>query len=254
MNILLTNDDGIDSPFVRPLAKALSKVGKVTIATPAYEQSWIGKGMSRFKDVELKQLQGYDNTCYTLSGTPGDCVNIAIGHLLDERPDWVVSGINIGHNSGLAFVAASGTVAGAMEACLHGIPSIAASMYLPPEVFNLIKDDKSSPLTEETIRFIDQACEYLARFVKDTPTSDSYGRVNNFNFPYTNLEQAETRRTVVGHTMTNSLFARQGDTFTFDYKDVTERPNQNYSDRQCIMDGNISLTHLDYCNISKTEA
>ncbi len=251
MKVLLTNDDGIDSPFVRPLAKALSQVGALTIVTPATEQSWIGKGMSRFKNVHLNQLDGYDVPCYTLSGTPGDCVNIALGHLVDERPDWVVSGINIGHNSGLAFVAASGTVAGAMEACLHDIPSVAASMYLPPEIFNPIKEDKNTPLSEETTHFINQACEYIARFIQNNEANNAYGRVHNLNFPYKNLDEAKTHRTVVGHTMTHSLFARKGDTFEFAYNEVSERSIDGYSDRQCIIDGHISHTLLNYSNLSQ---
>lgn len=250
MKILLTNDDGIDSPFVRPLAHALSIVGDVTIVTPATEQSWIGKGMSRFKDVHLNQIDGYDAPCYTLSGTPGDCVNIALAHLVDETPDWVVSGINIGHNSGLSFVAASGTVAGAMEGCLHNIPSVAASMYLPPEVFNPIKEDKHTPLSEETTQYIEQTCAYLARFIQNTPRRESYGRVHNLNFPYAKIETAATKQTTVGHTMTYSLFARKGDTFEFAYKEVTERPSEGYSDRQCIIDGHISHTLIDYTKLS----
>lgn len=250
MKILLTNDDGIDSPFITILAEHLAQIGKVTIVAPATEQSWIGKAMSRNNDVSLKKIDSLEWPAYALGGTPGDCVNIALNHILDEQPDWVVSGINIGHNAGLACVASSGTVAAAVEACLHEIPAIAASIYLPPEIFEMLRVNKDARLSDEAVQILSQASQRLADFIANSQSCKSYGIVHNFNFPYKNLNSVDVKETVVAQTMTQSLFEKnEAGEFTFTFHEMTEVETSKYNDRQCIKDGNISYTKLDYRNI-----
>jgi 5'-nucleotidase len=125
--ILVTNDDGVRSPGLHALADALRALGDVIVVAPHIEASAIGHALTLRRPLRMEHL---GDRVYEVDGTPTDCVNIGITQLYDPtgaRPDLVVSGINTGHNLG-DDVTYSGTVAGAMEGALLGIPSIAVSL------------------------------------------------------------------------------------------------------------------------------
>jgi 5'-nucleotidase len=126
--ILVTNDDGVRTRGIRVLADALAPLGEVVIVAPAREMSAIGHALTLHHPLRLEQIR--DST-YALDGTPTDCVNIAVTAVLKGLPDLVVSGINRGLNVG-DDVTYSGTVAGAMEGALLGVPSIAVSLQQGP--------------------------------------------------------------------------------------------------------------------------
>ena len=126
--ILISNDDGVRAPGILALAQALQRVGEVTIVAPATNQS--GKGHSITIDepiyVDPVTLPG-DIQATSVTGTPATSVKVALGALLKQKPDLVVSGINRGWNLGsVSYV--SGTVGAAREAALAGIPAIASSL------------------------------------------------------------------------------------------------------------------------------
>lgn len=122
--ILLTNDDGIHAPGLDALQRALSPLGRVVVYAPDQERSAVGHGISLHQPLRVKQLrEGW----HMVNGTPADCVLLAVRKLLGERPLLVVSGINNGPNLG-DDVTYSGTVAGAREAMLLGVPAMAVSM------------------------------------------------------------------------------------------------------------------------------
>ena len=135
--ILLTNDDGIDSPTLVPLAERLHSLGAVRVVVPDTERSWIGKAITRFDVVRVRETARGGIPMYAITGTPADCVNLGIHNLFGTRPDCVVSGINLGLNSGLAFVLSSGTVGAALEAWIAGIPAVAFSMAIPNDAYGL---------------------------------------------------------------------------------------------------------------------
>jgi len=135
--ILLTNDDGIDSPTLVPLVRALEPLGRVRVVVPAVERSWIGKAITRFGPVKVVPVQRDGIAMHTVSGSPADCVNLAVHTLFADRPDLVVSGINIGLNFGLAFLLSSGTVGAAMEAWIAGLPALAFSTAIPNDAYGL---------------------------------------------------------------------------------------------------------------------
>ena len=87
-----------------------------------------------------------------MDGTPSDCVNIAVGHLLAEPPEGVISGINVGLNASLGFIIASGTVAGAWEGALHGLPSIALSQDVTFEMYENLKAEGGKPDEEPCLQ------------------------------------------------------------------------------------------------------
>lgn len=123
--ILVTNDDGIDAPGIRALAKAMAVLGEVWVVAPEKMQNAVGRAMTLHKPLRLRQMR---TRWFAVNGTPADCVTLAICHLLEaDLPQLVVSGINKGWNLG-DDVTNSGTVAGALEGMLHGIPSMAVSL------------------------------------------------------------------------------------------------------------------------------
>lgn len=125
--LLVTNDDGVDSPSLVPFIEALSHVAPVRAVVPARERSWIGKAITRFDDIRVERVERDGAEINVAEGFPADCVQLGIHSLFDERPEMVVSGINLGLNHGLAFLVSSGTVGAAVEGWIAGIPSIAFS-------------------------------------------------------------------------------------------------------------------------------
>jgi 5'-nucleotidase len=121
--ILVTNDDGVHAEGIRALAAALAPLGEVTVVAPIQEASAIGHALTLRRPLRIEQVSA---SIYAIDGTPTDCVNIAITHILHGKPDLVVSGINKGWNLG-DDVTYSGTVSGALEGALLGIASIAVS-------------------------------------------------------------------------------------------------------------------------------
>lgn len=122
--ILVTNDDGVHSEGIHALAAALTPLGEVIVVAPHIEASAIGHALTLRRPLRMEKLR---DGVYEVDGTPTDCVNIALTQLYTAPPDLVVSGINKGYNLG-DDVTYSGTVAGAMEGALLGIPSIAVSL------------------------------------------------------------------------------------------------------------------------------
>lgn len=122
--ILVTNDDGVRSEGIHELARAVARLGAVTIVAPHVEASAIGHALTLRRPLRVEQQAEH---VFEVDGTPTDCVNVAVAKILSEPPDLVLSGINKGYNLG-DDVTYSGTVAGAMEGALLGIPSIAISL------------------------------------------------------------------------------------------------------------------------------
>jgi 5'-nucleotidase len=128
MNILLTNDDGIYAKGLAAIFQELSSLGKVTVVAPESEQSAVGHAISLNQPLRVRQVSlNGDVLGWAVSGTPADCVKIAIAELLPKLPDLVVSGINLGPNVGIN-VLYSGTVSAATEASILGLKAVAFSL------------------------------------------------------------------------------------------------------------------------------
>src|SRR5918997_5661642 len=121
--ILVTNDDGVHSEGIRALAAVLRPLGDVIVVAPIQEASAIGHALTLRRPLRVEPVS---TGVFAVDGTPTDCVNIAITHVLKEKPELIVSGINKGWNLG-DDVTYSGTVSGALEGALLLIPSIAVS-------------------------------------------------------------------------------------------------------------------------------
>jgi len=123
MRILVTNDDGIHSPGLTILAKALGQIGEVWVVAPDRERTAVAHAVTLHKPLRVHRLAP---RVFTVNGTPVDCVNLALLKIMPKPPAMVVSGINKGVNLG-DDVMYSGTVSAAMEGTILGVPSIAVS-------------------------------------------------------------------------------------------------------------------------------
>jgi 5'-nucleotidase len=123
-HILITNDDGITAPGILALEQSLAALGEVTVVAPDREMSATSQAITLHTPLRIHRI---DDRHYAVNGTPTDCVILALYQILTERPDLVVSGINPGGNIG-ENVVYSGTVGGANEGAVHGVPSFAISL------------------------------------------------------------------------------------------------------------------------------
>ncbi len=242
--ILLTNDDSHDSPLFHFAIDALGELGDLHVAVPATEQSWKGKSMTRYGPLYAERIQIHDCPAWSITGTPADCVNIAIYHLLDEPPDIVVSGINIGKNVGLGFVYASGTIGACIEANIAGLPGLALSQELTPEdFFHWDKQREFKPGTRADLQqLIRELVPRVWRALIDkhfeAPTTW------NVNFPYTPAATPSIRHTRLGFTTYGDCFRHKGDQYVFGLTRTNIDPDAD-TDDTTLKAGHVSATLLD---------
>lgn len=163
--ILLTNDDGFFSPGLQALRTTLNDFGRIIAVAPDRERSGVSHSLTLIEPLRIEQPDPkiWGDDCYLVSGTPADCVKLALAHILPEPPSLIISGINRGANTGIN-INYSGTVAAALEGALAGIPSIAISR----SSFNL---DHFHPAAVVAARIVKKVLE------NDLPT-DTFLNVN----------------------------------------------------------------------------
>lgn len=126
LNILITNDDGIDHPAIAALCEALLPLGKVTVAAPDRDRSGSSHGVTSDRPIPVRESERNGLTWYAIDALPATCVRLAVESLMPEKPDIVVSGINPGENLGtVTFYSA--TVGAAREAAFLGIPAVSVN-------------------------------------------------------------------------------------------------------------------------------
>lgn len=263
MRLLVTNDDGINSVFLHELIFALKNAGhEPYVVAPASEQSWTGASKTRGRPVKSAAVdRGFGCPTWIVDGTPSDCVNIALAHLLPKvagsngpeqttRVEGVVSGINVGFNCTLAFIIASGTVAGAWEGALHGLPAMAVSQDVSEDIYHRLKEHGGVPEGEllETLR---TSAAHAARLAGGllTATPPRSFTVHNLNFPHPCRPDSELRRTVPAHFFVPGLFSPADDEgrhqLIWTQGEDVSLP-EPLTDLKCIEAGGISHTVLDY--------
>ncbi|MBL9192753.1 MAG: 5'/3'-nucleotidase SurE [Opitutaceae bacterium] len=254
MRLIVTNDDGIHSVFLHALVRALLRAQHtVYVVAPKSEKSWIGCAKSRHHAVSSEVIDvKLGCPTWTVDGTPSDCVNIGLDHLLPKGHDVqaVVSGINIGRNASLGFILASGTIGGAWEGAIHGLPGIAFSQDMNSEVFARLKAAGDQP-DEDLRRSLDCSAQRAAELVPTLVAQGPQGGfvVHNVNFPLPSLSSCEVVRTVPAHVIIPGLFSPAADDgthrFVFHLGDDRSPPHP-LSDRAALDQGKISHTVLDY--------
>ncbi len=139
--ILVSNDDGVYAKGLRSLIEIVKPLGEVVVVAPEKGESGMSHAISISVPLRVKKLEEEkDYTVYSTTGTPVDCVKLAINQLLDRLPDLIVSGINHGSNASISIIY-SGTMGAAVEGCLNGIPSVGFSLlsHSPDADFEMSK-------------------------------------------------------------------------------------------------------------------
>lgn len=234
LRILVTNDDGIQAPGLRSLVQALSQIGSVLVAAPDQERSATGHAITMYQPLRAKatEVPGAE-AAYAISGTPADCVKLAVDTLYPEQIDLVVSGINRGANLA-TDVLYSGTVSAALEAVMLGLPAIALSLA---ELVNPVFEPVAS-IARELIP---------AMWEKSWPADT----LLNINVP--SLARAQLRGlkvTTLGQLRYhNPILERQdpwGGTYYWLAGQEPEDNNQEPTDVWAIKNGYISLTPIQF--------
>jgi 5'/3'-nucleotidase len=177
VNILLVNDDGILAPGIQKLYEAVKGLGNITVVAPDGERSAVSHALTLDKPMPVRKVNTGNFEGIAVMGTPADCVKLALTEVLSEAPDIVLSGINLGCNTGLNVIY-SGTVGGAAEAVFNGIPAVALSL-----------DTYTNPHWEPVLPFIHDLVKTVLE--KGIPK----GVLLNVNIP--NVERKEEIKDVI---------------------------------------------------------
>ncbi len=179
MRIVLTNDDGIEAPGLLAAKEALAEIGDVLTVAPDQNRSGVGRSISFGRSLHVEERTLADGSLgYACTGTPVDCVRLVALGLMDFEPDLVVSGINHGENLG-DDITYSGTVAGAMEGIVIGVPGIAVSLSINRPWHETVYENV--PL-DDGLHF-GPVAEFTARLAKLAYGRLPKGRILNVNAP-----------------------------------------------------------------------
>ncbi len=255
MDILLTNDDGVDAPGVRALADALSELGDVTVVAPARDQSAVGRGLSYGRmgpdqgnegDIGIDEADEEPFTVtipyerrdigYAVHGTPCDCVILGARTF---EPDVVVAGCNPGANLGVHVLPRSGTASAAEEAACLGVPGVAVSM-------DGLGHDRSSLGVGD----FERACRVGRRVVERAVEGDAFAHADYLNVNVPGPDAAVTGVAVTratpeydmhadltdgGFRLHNPLWAEMA---------AGEIPDGRGTDRHALLEGRVSVSPL----------
>ena len=252
MHILLTNDDGIESPGLAAVYEHLTPMWEVTVVAPAGDQSGVGRSRSDLSYERADEITISDHEWgYVVDGTPADCVAVGLRHIPEaEEIDLVVSGANNWPNVGSYILGHSGTVGAAVEAAFLGTPAVAVSGY-----------DHETYFPEDgggSFDAIGAATRDLLALIEDTAAFDGDVDYLNVNAPATGsdtlavtkpLADYDTR--VVDNDGETNVFESnywathsvEGDGFPIGLDNYTD-DYPPWSDRAAIVDGEISVTPL----------
>ncbi len=229
VRILITNDDGVTSKGLLTLAKVLSKEHNVLVVAPESEQSATGHAITVRMPIWVKKVEMVgDFPVYATTGTPADCVKIGVEVLAKKDVDLVISGINLGHNLGTDVIY-SGTVSGALEGALLGIPAIAVS----------------APIEKDFD--YQQAALFIKAFIQDFDFRilEQFTALN-INFPSGTIKgwkatkQSTRRYADRFEARTDPL----GNTYYWMYGDIIEDDLCSDSDYNALKDGYVSVTPI----------
>lgn len=236
MHILITNDDGIYAEGIYPLAMTLKKIAKVTVAAPNREKSATGHAITMHTPITVKKINrfGTDVAAYSINGTPADCIKLSLDVLLKEdAPDLVVSGINNAPNLGTDIIY-SGTVSGAIEASIMGIPAIAVSMAS----HHIVQFDDAAAFIEEMIPYVLE-CKHIPKII--------------FNVNYPVCEKSFVRGVRITRLgirrYTNNFIQRtdpRGNSYYWMAGELMDLPQEEDSDMEAVKHNYVSITPLHY--------
>lgn len=238
LKILISNDDGINAKGIRVLAQRLAeeKEHEVFVVAPDRERSATGHSLTLHKPLRTEEVElpGNIKHAWSTSGTPSDCVKLAVTQLVGSPiPDIIISGINSGPNLG-SEVLYSGTVAAAMEGAFMDIPSIAVSLMYAE------------------IRHYETAAEFIAKLVKVFPKAHLAQRsLLNVNVPCVPLDQVKgVRITELGVRLYDDYFEKRSDprgrVYYWLAGEAVEVDEKEGSDVWAVANGYVSITPISF--------
>ncbi|HPO63975.1 MAG TPA: 5'/3'-nucleotidase SurE [Candidatus Kapabacteria bacterium] len=234
LKILVTNDDGIDSPGLKELVKALKGLADIFVIAPDRQQSAISHAMTIALPLVPHKLNiNGDTMAYAVNGTPVDCVKLGVSALMSEKPDLICSGINLGPNTSIS-VKYSGTVAAAIEGNIQGIPSIAFSL----NSFSYMQDFKS-------------AANYAYKIVNMLLSEElPKNLLLNVNIPSLNENEIKgIKITQLSNSKWIDAYQKRTDPFGRDYYwfdgNYINLDNDSDSDDNAIKNGFVSITPIE---------
>lgn len=242
--LLLTNDDGVGSPAVVPFARALGRLGVVTVCVPDGERSWTGKAVTRVGDVHLNEIEVDGVPVWTCSGYPADAAQLGIHATTPRLPDLVVSGINLGFNHGAAFLMSSGTIGAAVEGWISGLPAVAFSA-------GVSGDDVSwgdwlaeveSPSATERWAALAQTCVTILDDILSAGLTD-HADVVSVNLPFDATPETPRRLTSIARVGYDQLFrATAPGVYRHTFGAITEFADLAGTDVAVAGRGEVSIT------------
>ncbi|MCZ6632699.1 MAG: 5'/3'-nucleotidase SurE [bacterium] len=246
MKILLTNDDSHDSPLFHYAIERFQEMGDLKVVVPKEEQSWKGKSMTRFEPMDLETRTICGVTAHILDGTPADCANFGIYHLFEDKPDLVISGVNMGSNVGIGFAFSSGTIGACLEGNIAGVPGIAISQLLDRSLFRQWYVDRSFP-EDVLARLHAQSDRLLDRVFEDLYHQDGFWKTPvtwNVNLPYEAVPDCDLVWAFLGQTFYGSCFKKEDGKVVHDL-DTVKMDEREQADGVVVRGGHVSLTRLD---------
>jgi 5'-nucleotidase len=248
MDVLLTNDDGYNCVGFYPLLEELSKEFKVLAAAPAIQKSWVGKSINAHTEFEIKEEKIGNFNVYAVNGTPADCVQVALYHLLKNAPKIVISGINMGENIGHGRILSSGTVGAAMEAAIDGIKAISTSLYIPPNIKN--RTDFYDPKNYVMFRNAAQITLKIAKIVMDSNLNSNIDLVS-INIPFNATVDSPFEITRPFKEPYGQLFSKQKNKFIHTQPILEFTNLKDGTDLKALHEGKISITPISLDLVSK---
>ena len=232
MKILVSNDDGIYAPGINALYEAVRDLGEVTMVAPNAERSAVGHAITIVDPIKTQKfMRDGRQVGWAVGGTPADCVKLATVALLTEKPDLLLSGINLGSNEGISVIY-SGTVSAATEGTILGIPSIALSLTT-----------YTDPIWDTAARV---ARQLALKVHRDGLPPETLLNVNIPNRPYDQLKGFAVTR--MGRSRFVETFHRRADPRGNDYYWMDGYlellGDTDGTDVQALRDGYVSLTPI----------
>ena len=234
MRILISNDDGIQAPGIHALHNAVKDLGEIHVVAPNGERSAISHGITLTKPLHARPWPP-DGPLFgtAVSGTPADCVKLAVSLLLDPKPDLILSGINLGPNAGIS-VLYSGTVSAAAEGPIMGIPAIALSL----DTFSAPNWDTAARVSRYLVEQVVQGRLQIA--------PDIFWNVNIPNLPYEQL--AGIRITRMGSSRFVEKYECRHDPWGHPYYwmsgELYEKGDMQGTDLEALREGYVSLSPI----------
>ncbi len=245
--LLVTNDDGIDSPALRPLLDSLRGLGNLRAVVPDRERSWIGKAITRWDKLQVRRVEEPregEPELFTVDAFPADCAHLGIHSLFPERPNLLISGINVGLNYGSGFFFSSGTVGAAIEGWIAGVPSVAFSLGQPDDDRSWKSQSDSAAFRPQWERAAARCADIVRSLLEDGYPCDC--ELLSVNLPLGSGPETPCEVTQLAHASYTQLFREEAPgRFAHDFRgEVLHRSALEGSDVRAVAEGRISITPI----------